>query len=112
MEKTCIVLVTIPTQEVAGQIATRLVEEHLAACVNILPGVRSIYRWDGKINDEAEVLMILKTRLDLVESQVIPFIKTNHPYQEPEIIAFPIEKGSASYLGWILSETAPAGGYS
>jgi periplasmic divalent cation tolerance protein len=86
-------------------LAQRLVEERLAACANILPGVRSIYRWEGAIQDEAEVLLLIKTRLDLVDKDVVPFIRTNHPYQEPEIIALPIEAGSSSYLEWLVSET-------
>lgn len=105
MDKTCIVMITVPTQEMAAMIAMPLVKEKLAACVNILPGIRSIYRWNDQINDEAEVLMMLKTRLDLVESRVIPHVRSVHPYSEPEIIAIPIEKGSASYLDWILQET-------
>jgi periplasmic divalent cation tolerance protein len=67
--------------------------------------VRPIYRWEGVLQDEAEVLLLIKTRLDLVENEVIPFIRTNHPYQEPEIIALPIEAGSSSYLDWLVSET-------
>jgi periplasmic divalent cation tolerance protein len=105
MEKTCLVLVTVPTQETAAQIGMALVEEHLAACVNILPGIRSIYWWDGQINDEPEVMLVIKTRLDLVDNQIIPRVRAVHPYTEPEIIAFPIEKGSSSYLEWIVRES-------
>lgn len=108
MDKICVVMVTVPSQDIASLIATPLVQERLAACVNILPGLRSVYRWNDQINDEPEVLMLIKTRMDLVESQLIPRIRQVHPYSEPEIIALPVDTGSTSYLDWILQETAVA----
>ena len=99
-----VVLVTAPNEKVAAQLARALVEEKLAACVNILPGVRSIYAWQGKTCDEPEVLCTVKTRASLlaaVRNRVI----TLHPYEVPEVIALPIVGGSTSYLHWLRSET-------
>jgi periplasmic divalent cation tolerance protein len=107
------VLVTVPNEEVATTLARALVGEKLVACVNILPGVRSIYAWQGEMCDESELLCVLKTRRALfsaVEDRVLDL----HPYQVPEIIALPLALGHSPYLGWLLDEThpptAPAGG--
>jgi periplasmic divalent cation tolerance protein len=100
-----VVLVTTPTPERAAEIARALVEERLAACGNVLPAIRSIYRWEGKVQDEAEALLVLKTtraRFEALRERVLAL----HPYQVPEIIALPVEAGSAPYLGWIAGETA------
>lgn len=100
-----VVLITTPTMEVAEKIATHLVEKQLAACVNILPPIRSIYRWQGKIEREEEILMICKTRRDLFDPGFTSAVKTLHPYTVPEIIALPIALGSTAYLDWIQAET-------
>lgn len=99
-----VVLVTAPSAEKAAEIARVLVGERLAACGNVVPGVRSIYRWEGKIEDEPEALLLLKTtraRFDALRARVLAL----HPYQVPEIVALPVEAGSAPYLAWIAAET-------
>lgn len=97
-----IVFITAPSREVGRQIAAALVERRLAACVNILGPVSSIYTWEGKINDEEEFLLIVKSRSDLIESQLIPAVQAIHPYQVPEIIALPIAMGLPDYLEWVM----------
>jgi periplasmic divalent cation tolerance protein len=102
---TVVVLVTTPTAERAAEIARALVEERLAACGNVVPGIRSVYRWEGKIHDDAEALLVLKTtreRFDALRERVLAL----HPYEVPEVIALPIEAGSAPYLAWIAAETS------
>ena len=100
-----IVFVTSPDQETAERIAKTLVEKQLAACVNIIHGMRSIYRWEDKIVDDKELLLIIKTRTELLKDQIIPLVKDLHPYEVPEIIALPVVGGETSYLDWILKET-------
>ncbi|HSN90860.1 MAG TPA: divalent-cation tolerance protein CutA [Anaeromyxobacteraceae bacterium] len=100
-----VVLVTAPDAERAAAMARALVEERLAACGNVLPGIRSIYRWEGKVQDDGEALLLLKTtraRFEALRDRVLSL----HPYQVPEVIAVPVEAGSAPYLAWIASETA------
>lgn len=95
-----VVLITAPSAEKAAELGRAIVEERLAACANIVPGVRSIYRWEGKVCDDAEVLMVVKTQqalFDRLEARV----KALHPYDCPEIIALPIVRGHAPYLQWI-----------
>jgi periplasmic divalent cation tolerance protein len=99
-----VVLVTAPTAERAAELARTLVEERLAACGNVVPGLRSIYRWEGKVVDEPEALLVLKTtrgRFEALSDRVLAL----HPYQVPEVIALPVEAGSAAYLDWIAAET-------
>jgi len=100
-----IVFITAPSIEIGKDIATALVESKLAACVNILGPINSIYTWEGKICDDEEVLLIAKSRGELFESQLIPAIRAIHPYQIPEIIALPVAMGLPSYLDWVLHET-------
>ncbi len=95
-----VVLVTAPDEAVAAAIAQALVGESLAACVNIVPALRSIYRWQGRVEDEREVLMLIKTRQEMYV-QVEGRVKALHPYSVPEVIALPIAEGSAEYLAWI-----------
>jgi periplasmic divalent cation tolerance protein len=99
-----LVMCTCPGDTVAAEIATALIEQNLAACVNRLPGVRSWYRWQGRFESEDEVLLLIKTvrsRYGALESAIIGL----HPYEVPEIIAIPIAAGSAAYLGWISEST-------
>ena len=99
-----IVLVTCGSEEEALKIANTLVEDHLAACVNLVSPIRSIYRWEGKIWDEKEWLLVIKTqkhRFGEVEKKV----KSLHSYTVPEIISLPIIEGSTSYLNWIKENT-------
>ncbi len=100
-----IVLITAPSREVGRDIANKLVESGLAACVNLLAPIESIYSWEGKIQHDEEVVLIVKTRAALVESEVIPAVKAMHPYDVPEIIGLPIAAGSAEYLEWIGAVT-------
>ena len=95
-----IVLTTCADREQAERIAHRLVEQHLAACVNILPGVQSIYRWQGKVETAAEVLMVIKTSADLV-SEVELTIAGLHSYEVPEFLVLPVFAGSHAYLAWL-----------
>ena len=99
-----IVYITVPSPEEGKKIAKALVEKRLAACVNIVPGLRSIYHWQGKICDEKELLLIAKTRYSLFE-RLEHELKSIHSYKVPEIIALPIVKGSKEYLDWIYENT-------
>lgn len=103
-----IVLITAPNEDEAAKMANDVVASGLAACVNIIRNIRSIYRWQGKIEDESEVLMLVKTRrerFDDLEKRV----RELHPYAVPEIIALPIIAGFEGYLGWLKQETAGNG---
>ncbi|MGB9891215.1 divalent-cation tolerance protein CutA [Thermodesulfovibrio yellowstonii] len=99
-----VVLITAPNEDEAVKISKILVEEKLAACVNILKDIRSIYFWQGKIEDEQEVLMIVKTKSELFE-ELEKKVKSLHSYTVPEIIGIKIKKGSESYLNWIIEVT-------
>ena len=100
-----LVLVTVPEGEVAARLGRALVEERLAACVNIVPGLRSIYRWEGEIQDDAEVLLMVKTRADRLDS-LARRVQELHPYDLPCVLALPVEGGSAAYLSWVRSEAS------
>ena len=96
---------TFPDMTTAESIGRGLVEAGLIACANLLPEMRSIYRWGGAIEEAAEVVGILKTRPDRVEA-VIDEIERRHPYDTPAIVVLPIAKGARRYLDWITAETA------
>jgi periplasmic divalent cation tolerance protein len=97
-----IVLVTVPNQKSGELIANTLLEKKLVACVNVVTPVVSFFFWQGEVDQEDEVLLlILKSRADLFESKLIPAVESIHPYEVPEIIALPIMMGSANYLNWI-----------
>lgn len=98
------VFITASGEEEAAQIAKALVEARLAACVNIAGNIRSIYRWQGKIEDESEFLMIAKTKTELFDG-LREKVKELHSYSVPEIIAIPIIKASNDYLNWLKEET-------
>jgi len=95
-----IVLSTCADREQAERIAYRLVEQQLAACVNILPGVQSIYRWQGNVESAGEVLMVIKTSADLVP-EVELTIAGLHSYKVPEVLVLPVFGGSHAYLAWL-----------
>jgi len=96
----CIVLCTVPDAATGESLARALVEARLAACVNIIPGLTSIYRWKGEVQQDKELLLIAKTRRDrFAELSVI--LSGLHPYELPEIIAVPIIDGLPAYLSWI-----------
>jgi periplasmic divalent cation tolerance protein len=98
-------LTTTPTREEAVALAKLLTDEKLAACVQLLP-IESFYLWQGKTRNEAEVLLLVKTRAALFET-VIARIKAVHSYSVPEIVALPFAAGFAGYLGWMDEVTAP-----
>jgi len=103
-----VLMVTAPDVNTARKIAGHLVERKLAACVNLLPEIRSVYRWEGEIQEDSESMLIIKTRTDLFQSQLVPQIQELHPYDLPEIIALPISDGETNYLDWIRKETRGA----
>jgi len=97
------VLMTAPDAEVAERLARTLVDERLAACANIVPGVVSVYRWEGEVQRDSEVLVILKTSaevLDDLESRAVEL----HPYDVPEVLALPVRGGHGPYLDWVRAE--------
>lgn len=101
-----IALTTVPDPDVAEDLARLVIEERLAACVNILGPVQSVYRWQGLVQASNEALLVIKTtaeRYPALES----FIKQRHPYELPEIVALPATGGLAEYLGWVEAECAP-----
>jgi periplasmic divalent cation tolerance protein len=99
-----LILCTCPDQATAERIAETVVGERLAACANLVPGLTSVYRWEGQIQRDTEWLLLVKT-----QAAVYPLLETRlrelHPYQTPEIIALPIQTGSAAYLDWIADNT-------
>ena len=103
-EKLGVVLVRAADQTTAEQISNSLLDRKLAACVNIVPGLISLYRWEGSVEKDQEVLLIIKTRLALFD-ELSKQVMKDHPYQNPEVIALPIEMGAHPYLNWIESET-------
>ncbi len=103
-EKEIVIFITAPNEDEASRIARSLVEARLAACANIVKNVRSIYTWQGNIQDDSEVLMIIKTREGLF-SAVAGKVKELHSYDVPEIIALPIIDGSPDYLNWLKEST-------
>ena len=106
MTDAILVLVTAPSADKAAELARTLVEEQLAACGNVLPGVRSIYRWEGKVHDEPEALLILKTRAALFEP-LRERIVSLHPYQVPEVLRLDVAAGHLPYLEWIGANVRP-----
>jgi periplasmic divalent cation tolerance protein len=104
MSEPIVVLVTCGSEDEALRIANALVEEHLAACVNLVSPIRSIYRWQGKIWDEKEWLLIIKTQKQRFE-ELEKEVKSLHSYSVPEIISLPIGEGSSPYLNWLEEMT-------
>ncbi len=104
MSDPIVVLVTCGSEEEATKIANLLVEERLAACVNMISPVRSIYRWEGKIWDEREWILIIKTQKKRFE-ELEKKVKSLHSYSVPEIIGLPVVEGASSYLKWLEEMT-------
>jgi periplasmic divalent cation tolerance protein len=98
-----VVLSTFPSSEKAAEIARVLVDERLAACVNLVPAVRSIYRWQGAVHDDAEVLAIMKTTAERAAALRDRLVAL-HPYDVPEAIVLPVSDGHAPYLAWVIGE--------
>lgn len=99
-----VVLCTVPETALGAKIARSLVEQKLAGCVNVVPGLTSIYRWKGEIHEDAEALLVVKTRRQHL-GRVEQAIKASHPSTVPEVIALPVSAGSADYLAWLWTET-------
>ena len=98
-----VVLTTCNSQEQGAHLARHLIEHHLAACVNILPGARSFYRWKGEIEQAEEVVLLIKSRRDVFEN-LREAIGQLHSYEIPELIALPVVDGSEAYLSWLDRE--------
>jgi periplasmic divalent cation tolerance protein len=101
-----VILCTAPDEATAEKLAQGLVEARLAACVNAIPGVRSFYRWQGKIESDAEVQLVIKTRPERF-SEIAKWLEEHHPYEVPEIIALPTEAVSDAYLEWAIASLSP-----
>lgn len=99
-EEVLLVLSTFPDAEVAGRIAEQLVAQKLAACANILPAVRSIYRWQGKVEDATETMVFFKTTRNRF-GDFQQKLRELHPYEVPEIVALPVAEGVPDYLRWV-----------
>ncbi|PHT84311.1 Protein CutA, chloroplastic [Capsicum annuum] len=105
-----VVYVTVPNKDLGIKLAGSIVKEKLAACVNrlitflIVPGVESVYEWQGEIQTDSEELLIIKTRESLLEA-LTEHVKANHEYDAPEVIAMPIVGGSPQYLEWLKNST-------
>ena len=102
-----VVLTTVATADEAVALVRGLLERRLVACGTLLPGARSLYRWEGKVADEQEVVVLLKTRSARLDSLRVAFGEL-HPYKVPELLALPVEAGLEKYLQWIGSETTLA----
>ncbi len=102
-----VILVTAPTREEAQKIAHLLLERRKVACVNIVPMVDSIFWWQGQLDSAQEALLLMKTRVALIEG-VVELVKQVHSYSTPEVIALPILSGNADYLKWVQEETRDA----
>ncbi len=103
-----IVLITAGAEEEAVRIAKALVEQRLAACVNIIQPVRSIYRWEGKVCDEQELMLVAKTHVAQIAA-MIACVEELHSYEVPEVLAIPIESGFPPYLKWVEESCTTAG---
>lgn len=100
-----IVLTTVADKDAAGRLAQRLVERRLAACVNIIGPIRSIYRWHGQVQDDVEFLLLIKTTAECA-ARLRTTLKSVHPYELPECVEIDVEGGSAEYLAWIAAEAS------
>ena len=99
-----LVLSTFPSPEKAAEVARVLVDEQLCACVNLVPQIRSIYRWQGAVSDEAETLALIKTTRE-AEGALRARLVELHPYEVPEVVAFRVSAGLPAYLQWVLEES-------
>jgi periplasmic divalent cation tolerance protein len=104
-ERLSLVLVTAPSPDVARHLAHGLVTERLVACVNLVPGVTSIYAWEGKIEQAEEVLMIIKTRRSRYGA-LEQYVRRHHPYETPEIVEIPADHVTPKYWAWVMKETS------
>jgi periplasmic divalent cation tolerance protein len=107
MTELLLVMTSLPDIEVAKALAKRLIDANLAACVQLKPGVQSIYQWEGRICEEQEVVLVAKTTAGRWTA-ISDYIKQNHPYDVPEIIAQPITHSHTNYAQWVITETTVA----
>jgi|SRR5437762_12813166 len=103
-----VVFSTCSTPEEAGQIARKLVEDRLAACVNVVPGIRSFYRWKGAIEETGECLLVIKSSRELFDRLRLELEKA-HTYEVPEVVAVPVVEGAPNYLNWVENELNTSG---
>lgn len=103
-----VALTTCGSEEDAARLAKELVGRRLAACVNIVPGVRSFYWWDGSVQEDGEVLLVMKTRVEVLHD-LEAAVQELHSYDVPEFVVLPIAEGSAAYLRWIDDNVRPIG---
>ena len=101
-----VALSTVPTLVAARELARNLLDQRLVACVNIVPGIESHYRWQGEIRQDAEVMIVMKTTQDRVEA-LQDWIEARHGYTTPELVVMPVTAGSEPYLEWVGAETRP-----
>ncbi|KAJ6817560.1 protein CutA 1, chloroplastic [Iris pallida] len=99
-----VVYVTVPNKEAGNKLSESIIKERLAACVNRVPGVESVYWWDRKVQRDSEELLIIKTRVSLLDA-LTEHVKSNHEYEVPEVISMPITGGNLKYLEWIKNNT-------
>lgn len=95
-----VLLVNCPNEQIAKDVGRHIMEKRMAACVNILPFTSTMFYWKGEIQEASEILLLVRTRTSMIQ-RLTETIKAIHPYQTPEIISFPIQDGSQSYLKWI-----------
>lgn len=101
-----LVLCTVPDEACAERIGRTLLDERLVACVNVIPGVRSLYRWKGKVEDDRELLLVLKTEVSRYAA-LEQRIQQLHPYEVCEVLCLDVAAGAQAYLAWLSRETAP-----
>ena len=107
-EAVCVVLVTVPDEDMGIRLARSAVEARLAACGNVVPGLTSVYRWDEEVHQDPEALVIFKTTT-MVLDRLKKLVTELHPYEVPEFLAFPIIDGHPPYLRWVEGEVGEAG---
>lgn len=100
MSEYIVLLSTFPSEDEAEKLGTEMVKKGLVACVNLVPKIRSIYKWKEKVYNEEEILLIMKSRKEK-SKEIIEFITNNHSYEVPEVISLSISSGSKRYLAWI-----------
>lgn len=100
-----VVLTTVASEDTAAALVGALLERRLVACGTVLPGARSLYRWEGRVADERETVVLLKTVRDRLPALEVAFAEL-HPYGVPELLALPVAAGLAPYLAWVAAETA------
>lgn len=104
-DKLVLVYTTFPAQEAAALVGEALVNAGLAGCVNVIPGMTAIYKWEGQLHRDSEVVMLVKTRAALAET-VMAEIKARHSYDTPALLVLPVENASTDYAAWLLTQTA------